>query len=121
MANPTATTHHWAWCLEIENDYRNSHARIEHRWYSPLAVFFEASWAAGTAPTKDAADHKIHIRMNQHEVGAFHSKEDAVGFIRKLIQEAPPSCRDYAMRESWVLSDCIFGVGSAWIYPKETL
>lgn len=119
MANPIPTTHHWTWCLEVENDYRNSHCKIEHRWFSHLAFFFEASWTAGLAPTKSDADQKIHVILNRQEIGAYRAKEEAVGIIRKLIHDAPPSCRNYSMLESWVISDCVFGVGSSLIYPKE--
>ena len=110
-AKPPLSTHHWQWTLEVENDFRNSRGRLEHRWYSALALFSEASWVAGPLPSRVLPEHRIRVLFRGQEVGSHRDKESAVGQVRKLLEEAPPSCREYATVESWALLDTIFGPG----------
>lgn len=114
------TTHHWQWSIEIINDFRNSVARIEHRYYSPLAFFFEAFWVAGPQPKRIGHEDYIRIIFNGKEVGAFKDKEGAIKCVEKIIESAPKSCADYSRQEWWVISDGIFGRNSAKGVANET-
>ena len=110
-AKPPISTHHWTYVVEVENEFRNSHGRIEYRWYSPLAVFFEAAWVASTPPRWVDPSHRIRVCLGGVEVGAYTSKEDAVGHVRRLLVQSPPTCRADFWQNSTMLLDAVYGVG----------
>lgn len=76
--------------IVVENDFRDIIGRIEYRWYSALATRFEAVQTKSICPNNYGS---IRIYLNDKLIGSFKKKSDAVGCIRKLINDAPLACR----------------------------
>ncbi len=77
----------------VDNEFRNTWAVVEFRWYTEVVTRFDASYVAGPMPIKATYDAKIKIRFNEKDTKIFYSKEDSIGHIRKLMIECPDECR----------------------------
>lgn len=77
--------------IEIENDYRDTFARIEYRWYASVVTRFESVYIRGMSPSNNG---EIRIYLNGKLYCNVSSKSNALGEVRKLIEEAPALCRD---------------------------
>jgi hypothetical protein len=104
-------THHWSWRIDIENEARNSHAFIEFLWYSPLAVFFTASWVAGPEPMRKPKRAPLRVSLRGQEAGEHFRRADAWAQAEKLCKEAPATCREDVLDPLRVLHDAIYGRG----------
>lgn len=72
--------HSWLYLLEIENEFRNSYAKIEYHWYSDKAIIFEAGVSNGKLPSYIPSTAKIIIRLKGKIIGEFYRKWE-IGFI----------------------------------------
>lgn len=84
-------THHWRWRLEVQNDFRDAEAHLQHVYYSDLAVFFEASSARGRAPARQDPGHRIKVLLNGVEVSSGTSRAEARAAVLAQVEAAPPS------------------------------
>lgn len=96
-------THHWRWRLEVENDFRDAEAHLQHTFYSDLAVFFEASAVKGRAPSRQSPEHRIRVLLNGVVVSSSTSKAEAQAAILRMVDEAPPSVSGDAHQHVGVL------------------
>ena len=91
VTNVRINTHHWVYRIEVRNDFRGSQAHLRYQWFSELAAHFEAVWA-GASASGNNRDYRIRVLLNGREVGAYTSKAEAWGSVRKLLDAAPPLC-----------------------------
>lgn len=84
-------THHWRWRLEVQNDFRDAEAHLQHTYYSDLAVFFEASSARGRTPVRQSPGHGIRVLLNGVVVNSGTSRAEARAAVLAQVEAAPPS------------------------------
>lgn len=84
-------THHWRWRLEVQNDFRDAEAHLQHTYYSDLAVFFEASAARGRAPARQSPEHGIRVLLNGVLISSGTSRAEARAAVLAQVEAAPPS------------------------------
>lgn len=104
----TKATHWWMYEISVENEIRNAGSRIEYRWYAAEVTRFEAVWVAGVPP-RQTSDCRIRVYHNDRLVGSYLSKAEAVGHVRKLIEDSPILCRSDFEEQAYMLYKSING------------
>ncbi len=95
--------------VTVENDFRNTKAHIEFRWYTDVVTRFEAYLVSGSAP-KDSYHGNIKIMFNDKVIGTYTRKEDALGHVRQILIKCPTECKKDFLLYSKYLESAITGV-----------